>query len=376
MGLTSEGFDPITGARELCGLCWEGDGWFPPSHLTAIPIRCLQFIPGVNLKPERQDATLTRKRSWLWVTETSPQNPNPLWKRLSHSCSHYLGLEPFHFFWVSPSWLFSFSPHCSESSPTLQACVEVIAVVQHFQLRGDLVRWILMVCIIPVYHSVCTCIQVWDRCASCAHLLKSPSKGSKTIWGNCSWSYTMSGETGEGKAVLKIKVKHENCLESWEVIVQEVKGVFFWMLYSLLRWWHSREPRVSPVTACLPQPFCMLLIMCSCIEGQSIWNSAVSLFALPPPLRILELKSHPISSSCSADFSSLGFSNSFLLQWRCWPCYTSSLHPFSAVWCNFVTALLNPQPQNMWLKRDQNPSFCMDELLAAPLGFLVPHANF
>lgn len=37
----------------------------------------------------------------------------------------------------------------------------------------------------------------------------------------------MSGETEEGKAVLKIKVKHENCLESREVIVQEVKGVFF-----------------------------------------------------------------------------------------------------------------------------------------------------
>lgn len=53
--------------------------------------------------------------------------------------------------------------------------------------------------------AVCTCIQVWDRCASCAHLLKSPSQGSKTIWGN--WSYTMFGETGEGEAGLKIKIK-------------------------------------------------------------------------------------------------------------------------------------------------------------------------
>lgn len=110
-------------------------------------------------------------------------------------------------------------------------------------------------CVPAVY----TCIQVWDRW----NHLKSPSKGSKTIWGNCFWSCTMFGETGEGEAVLKTKVQHENCLESWEVIVQEVRGaVFFWKLCSLLRWWHSRATRVSPVTICLPQLFCMLFLLC------------------------------------------------------------------------------------------------------------------
>lgn len=64
MGFASEGSDPITGANGLCVLCWEGHGWLPPPHPGAVPIRFLQFTPGVNLKPERQDAVLTRKGSW------------------------------------------------------------------------------------------------------------------------------------------------------------------------------------------------------------------------------------------------------------------------------------------------------------------------
>lgn len=42
-----------------------GRGWVTSPHPAAIPIRCLQFTPGVNLKPEKQDATLTSKRSWV-----------------------------------------------------------------------------------------------------------------------------------------------------------------------------------------------------------------------------------------------------------------------------------------------------------------------